>query len=181
MIAHPGIETPAALLDIFDDKTLEAVDQHVGGVLLGVQDLDDLGGDAHFVQVFRTVLLIQVANHDQADRLGLVLHRLLHGRDLGLAVEDQGDHDAGEGRSRAQRNDRQAGWQDLRGDHQVPGIGVLLDDFMHFVLIDLEIGHHLFIMFFVSHAYSSRQDGSSKANHSRKYCQPRVSVKPTDL
>ncbi len=141
-------------MDFLDLEALHAVDQNVCGVLLRVQDLENLCRNTYFMQVVCAVFRLHVAHHDETDGLGLVFHGLVQCRDLGLAVEDQRDHDAGKGRAGAQRDNRQAGRQNIGGDHQPTLAGLFFDDLGHPVLIDFKVGRQVVVVF-IGHAIIS--------------------------
>ncbi len=67
-------------------------------VVVGVQDLEDLGGDADGLQVVGAILGIEVADHDQADGPGRALDGLADRRHLLGAVGRQRDQQGRESR-----------------------------------------------------------------------------------
>ncbi len=118
VIADPGGQHPPAGDHLLDNEALQAVDHDVDAVVVGVQDLENLGGDADGVQVLGAVLGIEVAHHDQADGPRGTLDGLAYCRHLLWAIGGQRDQQGRETGARAQRDDRQLVGQNLGGNDQ---------------------------------------------------------------
>ena len=143
-IVDPGAEVDGVPLHLLAGKPLQAVDQEVDALLLLVEEFEDLAGDPDPVEVVGGVLLLEVFDQDQADGLGGAFHGLLDGRHLQRAVGDHRDQQSGEGRPRAQRQNRQFVGEEVGGEDQpfpgrvlrggvIAAVNLGVDDFLRLV------------------------------------------------